>query len=396
MENNTINEKHEKLKHLTDNQIEELINRYYSDEKISDIINEFKIDITPSMLYSILPPEISKDKICPNCNVHMVKLRKSRSGYSGSNDCFYCKICNHIENSTFCVCDSCSKKREEQRLKREEEKRLRIIKQREQINNRYSIGRFEPVNIDKLNFREKVYLGTLLRCCLSEDFSIINSINSVDGVLAPTEELKREIVTTLSHKNIIIVHPNSPIEAFTESDNSPFPNVYYIYDVNYYLNLEFSGDKYKAINDLMNPSDINNTNSEEAFNIWKEIALAECLEYLDYQMKKVKFDFTPGKKTVIAFNDLLDNFSVSQIYGIIYRSISNATRYYQESTVNKKKAANSVVGGCQRYAEQALVNNWDINKFKRNYDLPQTKISEFFFYRVIKIGDLGFDFPPTI
>jgi hypothetical protein len=144
----------------------------------------------------------------------------------------------------------------------------------------------------------------------------------------------------------------------------------------------------------MNPLEILQEDKDTGLDIWKEISLEECLEYFKYQLNNVKFDFTIGDKTLATFKDILENFSTAQIYGIIYRSVANATKYYQESNISRKQAANSVIGGYQRYSERALLEKWDLKKFSRPYDLPQSMISEFLFNRVLKIGSLGFEMPP--
>ena len=53
-------------------------------------------------------------------------------------------------------------------------------------------------------------------------------------------------------------------------------------------------------------------NKEEALLIWKEIALQECLEYFDYQMNNVKFEYNVGDKTILSFKDILEEYSVSK------------------------------------------------------------------------------------
>ena len=90
-----------------------------------------------------------------------------------------------------------------------------------------------------------------------------------------------------------------------------------------------------------------------------------------YQMNKVGFNFSIGDKTIAVINELLDSFSVSQIYSIIYRAITNATRYYQEGGVSKKQAANSVVSRCQGFGERALIDGWELARYKRIKELPQ-------------------------
>lgn len=385
-----MNDIDERLSHLTIEEINELIKEYYADIKTSELIDKYKIDITPSRLYTIFPPIVCEDDLCPYCNLPMLLKRSSKSGYSISNK--YCQICGH-EESVFCKCDNCNKKGNIEKEKREEERRRILDIKKQKIEDVYKLGRYIPVRVKDLTFLDKVYLGALLRSALSEDMSYIIPIGKIEKSLSPTLEYDKKILNTLREKRIILVSPDSDIEAFPD-DEDDFPNSFYIYKVRYVLNIDFEGDYEQGIASLLNPLELVEENKEDALDIWREIALEECLEYLDYQMRKVKFKFSPGEKTITIFKDILENFSVSQVYGIIYRSVSNATRYYQESNISKAQASNSVVGGCQRYAERALAESWSLQKYKRAYDIPQSIISEFFFNRVTNIGYLGFDIPP--
>jgi hypothetical protein len=92
----------------------------------------------------------------------------------------------------------------------------------------------------------------------------------------------------------------------------------------------------------------------------------------------------------------LEYYSVSQLYSIIYRSIANTAKFYQENKITRKHAGNMVVTHIQRYGEKAKAEGWEIKGFSRNYNLPQTAISEIFFNRIVNIGSLGFEMPPTI
>lgn len=128
----------------------------------------------------------------------------------------------------------------------------------------------------------------------------------------------------------------------------------------------------------------------------EKIAVEECIEYLLYQLRKVSFEFSPGEKTYKTFEMILNDFSVSQIYGIIWKSVSEASRLYLEKRMTKKHAANSVIGACERYADRAKINKWNLVSYNRIPDLPQSILSEFFFYKVLKIGDKGFYSVPQI
>lgn len=383
----------EKLKHLTTIQIEELMELYYRGVKTSGLIEKYKIDIIPSKLYTLFPPEVCKDEICPNCNIPLVKDRKSKSASKYTNTIAYCLKCGH-SNTEYCKCNICEDARLKARAIRELEEELEKKQKIKKINEVYG-GECEKRKIESLSFRERVYLGALLRCALSEDMSTILPLDEIDKKLAPSDELACEILRYLNNNNVIRVNPNSSISAFVDDEDTEFPNTYYIYKVKYLINIDFNEDYKEGISKIINPRELKECDKEDALNIWKEIALEESLEYLQYQMGSVRFNFNVGDKTKSVFKDMLEYFSVSQIYGIIFKSIANATKYYQESSVSKKQAANSVIGGCQRYAERAMINNWDMVKYSRIKELPQSIISEFFFDRVIGIGSLGFNMPPS-
>lgn len=387
---------HEKLRHLTMLQIESLMNKYYNGVKASDIIKEYNIDTTSSKLYSLFPPIICEDIICPVCNEPMYKERDSKSSYSWNKKKPFCAICGHTDE-IICKCNYCIAEREKVR-KLNEERKVRILQEkREKIKKVYDLN-IVPVNYSELNFREKVFLGALLRTSLSEDMEVILPLNDAERELAPTIGYIKEILSYLIGRGVISVDSNSSIDAFLDSNEEKdieFPNVYYITMVKYRINIVGDEEIKNILSKIINPKSFSDADKEDALNIWKEIALEECIEYFEYQMKSVRFDFNIGEKTISIFKDLLENFSVSQIYGIIYKSVANATKYYQESSVSKKQAANSVIGGCQRYAERTMINNWELAKYSKIKELPQSMISEFFFDRVIGVGSLGFNMPPS-
>lgn len=387
---------HEKLRHLTMLQIESLMNKYYNGVKASDIIKEYNIDTTSSKLYTLFPPIICEDIICPVCNEPMYKERDSKSSYSWNKKKPFCAICGHTDE-IICKCNYCIAEREKVRKLNEKRKVTILQEKREKIKKVYDLN-IVPVNYSELNFREKVFLGALLRTSLSEDMEVILPLNDAERELAPTIGYIKEILSYLIGRGVVSVDSNSSIDAFLDSNEEKdieFPNVYYITMVKYRINIVGDEDIKNILSKIINPKSFSDADKEDALNIWKEIALEECIEYFEYQMKSVRFDFNIGEKTIAIFKDLLENFSVSQIYGIIYKSVANATKYYQESSVSKKQAANSVIGGCQRYAERAMINNWELAKYSRIKELPQSMISEFFFDRVIGVGSLGFNMPPS-
>jgi len=65
-----------------------------------------------------------------------------------------------------------------------------------------------------------------------------------------------------------------------------------------------------------------------------------------------------------------------------------------ERTLGKKQAANSVISACQTYGEKIKIERWDFKGYSRIKDLPPSVLSEYFFNKVIRIGDKGFSMVP--
>ncbi|MBS2773107.1 hypothetical protein PNH38_17420 [Anoxybacillus rupiensis] len=375
-----------RIEHLDKEQIVELIKRYYAGESVNKLKEEYNVKINNSNFYTIFPKKILEEN-CPYCNVPFVQDWESKSSYSFMKKSPYCPLCEH-ENHDKCRCKTCKKIREEMKL-------LEEIRKREAISNTYYEGNYEKVPESNLSLEDKLYLSVLIRGGLEEGFDYIKPIMLFENKIAPTDDFANEIILTLTGRGIIMPHSNSNINAFVDDDN--FPRNYYIYKVNYRINVSPADDDYYGmIQRLMYPSQSEFEKDQTfCFEMWKKISLHECLEYLLYSMNKVGFEFKPGKKTITVFEHLLEHFSVAQIYSIIYRAIANSTKLYQEQKISKKHAANAVITSCESYGERAIAEGWSLTKYRRNYDLPETLISKVFFTSILKIAHLGFEEKPT-
>lgn len=375
----------DKLSHLSEKQIQELIERYYSKkDRVKDLIKEYNIKTTPSQLCNLFPPK-KTNEICPYCNINFVISYQSRDYYWGNKSSF-CPICEHIED-TFCKCYNCQKK-EQKRIQSERQSKIEFLQ------TVLHIDESNKIELDNLSFEEKVYLGAFLREGISEDYNYIKPIESFINPLAPTKDFTKEIIEILIEKEFIVIHPDSDTDCFNSIDYDTGRYSYYFYKVKWALNIYQEGvNKIPLIESLIMPTDINN--SEEAYLLWKKISLYEVLEYFIYSVNNVlDVEYGIGEKTTSIFNDLLNDFSVSQIYTIIYRSVNNALRFRVEKDVSTKHAANTIIGSAQSFAERAKINGWNIQKYHRVKECPESVLSRFFFERILSIGYAGFDEKP--
>lgn len=384
----------EKIAHLTEAEIETLIERYYNKEKVGDLLEEYNISAQPSQLVRLFPPK-NIDELCPYCNNKLTQKYVSRE-CTWRDEPALCQNCGHKSNN-YCYCYNCDEKRRLNTLKELARVKEEIQKKQRMLDDILSLDSVDKIEFDSLLFIEKVYLGAFLREGLSEDMNYIRPIDTFINPLAPTRDLQNEIRDALYGNNIIVIHPDSDMNCFENINMEAGSYDYYSLKVKWALNIKKNElNKVPLIDLIVNPQDL--YDAEDAYRLWRTIALHESLQYFYYSVHNVlNIEYSIGKKTNTVFNDLLNDYSVSQIYGIIYRSTNNALRFQTEKGVARQHAANTITGNAQSFAERAKINKWELQKYNRIKECPESSLSKFFFERVLKIGCyVGFNEKPTI
>ena len=88
----------------------------------------------------------------------------------------YCPCCCHIDDE-ICGCDACVEKRNKEYIKRETE----LEKMANEIKIELEKSYTGKVCVDELDFKDRVYLASLLGHALSEDTSVIKSLSECDN-----------------------------------------------------------------------------------------------------------------------------------------------------------------------------------------------------------------------
>ena len=386
------------ISHLSNDETEQLIKDYYNDIKIKDIIETYKINCQPSSFRKLLPA-IETEQLCPYCN-HKLQIQYLPRNHSGINLLLICPECRHEPDSGYCCCKTCierarqeefeeQKKKYKERLKIEQENKLLI---QELLYSEQNQER----DIATLSFEEKVYIGAVLRGGIDEDYNIIKPFSQFHTPIAPTPMFSKEITDMLYQNNILRVSPETDLECFADIDIEKRRYTFYTNKVYWYLNLKSPYlEKVTLIDFLVNP--LEEANAYEAYCLWRKIALNECLEYLLYSIKEMfNITYKVGDKTNGVLNDLLNEYSVGQIYYLIYNATNKALRFKEENCVGNSHAANSIIGYMQSLGERAQNNHWVLNNYSRVKDCPQSLVSKFFFERILKINEMGFTQKPQI
>ncbi|MBS9522398.1 hypothetical protein KI659_00065 [Litoribacter alkaliphilus] len=314
------------FEHLNKDQIEDLINRYYT-EKAMDLIEEFNLDVSPSSLKKHFPPE-EVGRPCPHCSTGLYRKRLSKSEfqYRSEPKKAYCPNCNHIESVT-CPCTQC----ELHRFRiREEEKKIRA----EYIKNKYTL---DPANypvFEDLSYKGKIVLGAYMREGMLENFREIKPLNDFLTKFTPTKILEEQYFSFLQNHNFLEVSPHTDDNGLLILDLEGKEDILFEDYCRYNLCIKSrSLATDKLIQQILIPIKPTEDELENALLLWQELAIHECIDYYWVTIDRLFGKPRVGEKTLTVFGDLVKKFSVAQIYNIIFSSSNYVLRWQREHQI---------------------------------------------------------------
>ena len=373
------------------------------DEKIAQTCRDYW-DCDENGKFRIPVAQVAKDHGLKNNEVIGI-VHQNCNVFSADYICSNCGDMPDIENRSIylqivrsggkeVVCPSCQEEMNNlAKAKREAELEL----QRAAIKTNYPLISGEAPDVHSLTLEDVVYLLSFIRVTASEDFLFCLPVESCTSRLAPTRDYRHEIVTHLHNAGLIRVHPGSSLDSFIFEEGQP--NKFYTFKVHWTLMTGINVDKTRQFiatleNTLRNPELRPFTWHDETLSLWRKVAFHESMEYLELSMNEHKFELRAGEKTHLVVQSALQSYSVSQVFNFIWRAAKDAAAYQVREGVPKRHAANSIIGNIQRSAERAQADKWDVKKYRRDRNCPQTVVSEVLFDTALKIGSDGLDEVP--
>ena len=379
---------HEKLAHLSPKQIIQLMDEYYAGVRVKKLIEDYKVNCRPNDLHKYFPP-IVLDKKCPICGENFLNKRLSKTEIENQGNPYrkieakkpYCPSCGHIDDD-ICECVACVEKRKKEQIKREAELKKMANEIKIELEKSYT----GKVSVDELGFKDRIYLASLLGYGLSDDANVIKSLSECENSYSCLAEgdMDERIVDYLLKRNIIIIDTSYLVYAFKQGK---VENKY----MRYKLNVEIDDNNIGALQGLMSPkidfSDENNIVA--AYNLWKEVAMNDCIAFLVNEMRKKNVEFCPVKKTYILIDSMLKHFSTLQVQYIIYKSIDEISSKYTKSKPKRGVFSDIVFSRMEcwdssmTYIESELPEYRDSKKFLNN------NLHGVLFSKVLGLGDKG-------
>lgn len=382
-----------KLSHLSNEKTHELMRRYYEDgAKVAVLIADYNLDIHPSTLVGAFPPYVHEDIICPYCNVPMVSKYRSRDYGNWATDTAICLECNHHAQQ-YCWCHNCKSLQEDLSLIEHEKKRS-IIKRD------YQPRRLQTSDLSQLTLKDALYLLSVFRHSLSEDYYSISPFSEHDPLLAPTHEYRNEITQHLYSKGFIAISADSDLDAFIFDEEITESREYYLSRVIWqFLPSMSDGEKHVFMRDLERLVKEQSWPASWQENIteqWRQISKYECFEYFNYLLRERGYEQQNyGPKTHTVFEAMLDNFSVAQIFNLSWQAVRDTTDYIVRNDLPTYHAKNTFIGAIQRKGEKALAEDWQVRCSRRDFNCPQTVISSTFADVFLGLGQAAFDMQPS-
>ena len=285
------------------------------------------------------------------------------------------------------ICEPCARESAQIRAREAEE---REREQTAALFQWFALVDEGSLDIDAFEFEQAVALLSIIRAGATEDLGEITPAESWSSPFTPTDDLDNEVIKSLFDARILAISETSPVDAFEWEGLDPAR--FFRMKVCWRVNDGAGG----AIPIAAAASELEQRFRQrewpEHWNddiraLWLNLALHECLRYLDLGLADHGLQKRIGDKTIAVITNALHDFAIGQVYNFIWRAVRDAAAYYMRGGVAKQQAANTVVRAIERSAEQALTNGWDVKVFHRDWRAPECVMAQTFAGIVTGLGD---------
>jgi hypothetical protein len=260
------------------------------------------------------------------------------------------------------------------------------VRKKELLHTRFKPRALPTDDPSLLTLRAVVHLLGIVNFAAHENLEWLIPIDRVEGILSPSTEYTNKVLSSLREAGLIEIHGGSDISAFEWIGDDPAR--FYSHKVFWTV----------GRNSIEAKNFIRRAEATLRAKHWpahwlaelpdfvEELLLAEALQYLEFALNEHHMPFKPGDKTKLILLSTLDDFSLGQLYNLIWRQVKDAAAFLQRKNVSLQHAANIVPGGIQRAADYARSQGWSIKVFDRNFNVPLSAVSHALFNTALQLG----------
>ena len=387
------------VKHLSEQEIEVLYQRYLAGEKTSDLMTEYKIPVAVRSLLKVLPPLLSKELKCPYCDLPMWVKRHARGTPESLRSPFQCVRCEHriypqgpYGRHMACSCTTCYKVRQQALA-------AQVQRDRDELMGQYG-ARSEPVAYASLGFVQKLTLLAVLEGGKpgADSIAPLDAFTRSES-LAPSEAISEDLLKKFHETGVLRVDPESDIHAFERAAGCRIRNYLAVrWQPNVALEAGQCSTRdalYRALYKDLSGS-VQLAWKSELYSLMFNLAREESLAYIRVLAGEVNFVFGAENRAESVVGQLLQDFSVSQIYYFARVAVKNAAHFYATgNSKGRNHASNTIPGNMLSTAQNALADNWRKSAY-RDPRVPQSALHRLLYDVVLKDNGAGFSKSPGV
>lgn len=309
---------------------------------------------------------------CTRCGTLLTY--SSRTDYTGhARSSYTCQACQEAERKT--------QRAEAERLTRRRE---------ELIRERYAYGEETDIDVSSLTLSQAVKLLALIRARATEDMRALRSEVEArrEVALGASSPHSVDILRELYRANLIEPHPSSTVNAFEwegEDDTG------LILDrVRFTLSgrpaLGFATVTRELAQALKGgPDSWPETWKAEQGVLWRELVHAEALANLEYQLRDHRLEPHLGEKTDETLRALVEDYSLGQIWNLIWQGVSSAASFKQKAArPTNDHAVNVATSTLRKRGEHYRAEGLGGPRpSKRDWNVPMPQVSQVFFIHAL-------------
>ena len=380
-----------KLAHLTPEQVDDLVTRYYEGEKLASLIEAFNIDAKPAGLVHLLPPVVHKDLPCPYCpDKNLISKRPARTYAPRRPETPHCPGCGH-RHAEWCLCKPCRATADAAR--RESDKKKRQV-----IEATYTREHALPPPED-LTLQDAVFLMAIARHAATENLSTLKPYYEYASTLAPLPDCQHDIITHLYDRGLLAISSGSEINAFdfdeAVTDIKSHNPAWVLWAFLPGLDVEEKREYLNRLKTLVSGGDWPDGWSRDVPTLWHSIVINECLQQFvlllaERRDKQQSID----PKTRALFDALLVDFPPSRIFYLTWSAVKDTSDDMVKKYIPYRNRKAMSLKAIERKADKAKAGRRTLPDFGRDKRCPQTILSATFFNDFLKLGNAAFEAVP--
>lgn len=233
---------------------------------------------------------------------------------------------------------------------------------------------------------DRVFLLALARVRESGSDGSVEPLAEANPPLSPTAYEDCQILARLHERGHIAVDPASEPAAF-EWDEYDRPERFDPLRVKWRL-ADFplaSAEAPRVRREVL--ADANERDHAALLRVCRTVLVQECFQFLELVLDRNQLPFFPGRGTRELFERLVEDFSVAQVYNLIWRSAREAIDYAGKAAITPEHAGATVVHEISRKAKYTLAQELALKPYRRDWGAPRSRLGEVVFDLLLEIGE---------